>query len=232
MSEAILAGFKRGTFEILVSYLVPGAFVTLDILMIWDLATHSRPMLLALLPSFDLVRLTIILVLSLIASFPLGLITDLLGHLWYGPSKENAVKMNAYTQSHTSSTFDQQLRLYSFHTLAKLLSREDRRTEWIDAIFYSMASPQLIARHEWTWSFFEFHRNLTLLWPPTSVLIAAYLFRYYSQPLALLLSVLAFLSIPIKVHSDDLLQFYYRTRLRAALAYLEKRNERRTRPLD
>lgn len=210
----------------------------------------------------DALEMIIFLVVTGLGAYFLGLVLDVVGHYIARPSEADS-KNSAYGQA--IADFEEFAVEFPSDPLQRVLkspgkgpSKEDwsfwhrvrslftsRRAEaytpdprgaFIDSMYYQLASPQVWARQNWHWAFYEFSRQGWVLCWPTALVLTAYalaaIVRLSSMStiekvgLSILVGLLIVGLIGIILyrffikHRDQNCESYYRHRAWVVLAYL------------
>lgn len=210
----------------------------------------------------DALEMIIFLVVTGLGAYFLGLVLDVVGH-YIAWSSEADSKRIAY--SHAIADFEEFVVEFPSDPLKRVLassSRDPSKEDWsfwhrvrslfesrkvepytpnprgafIDSMYYQVASPQLWARQNWHWAFYEFSRQGWILCWPTALVLTTYalaaIVRLSSVSTAarIALSIVAgLLSVGLVgvilyrffiKHRDQNCESYYRHRAWVVLAYL------------
>jgi hypothetical protein len=246
---------SRLEFGTLIAYILPGYIVEFCVFSALDLLNMffgSGASVLSRLLTLGAAGAAILVGGSGLLAYFLGLIMDICAHRVFG-DEETELKYETYRDAVGRLRCLIKVRdLYDFvdfvstnpsksDVVEKIDEKKQRDCEvLIDALFYRVATAEIWARQNWSWSFYEASRQLSFLLTPLTFFVGLYssflLFGLFKQPydgLALIISLLAAISLAVLVwrfprklvgeYHETLCKSYYYKRAYVVLAYFIER---------
>lgn len=157
-----------GTF---IAYVLPGYLIEVCIFVLVDVVSYLKfnKLLITRIPELGIGRATVLIVVSLLVAYFFGLVLDICAHPYY-EEEEAAEREKIYDE-----TFAQFKGLIGVEDIKQVLMTTNAENTFsnlrvfIESMFYRIATPELWARQNWSWSFYEASRQLNLLIVPLTL---------------------------------------------------------------
>ena len=227
-------------FGTLIAYLIPGYIAELILFALIDtlkILIHKVSFLDQVM--WDTITVALVGAILTVLAYVLGLMLDMVAH---PVTLKNELTQKNVAYQRSSANFRDFLKNTAIknilHSAEGDILDTAKRDLFIDSMYYRLATPEIWARQNWHWAFYEFSRQMYLLCIPVSSILAFYTtllvsFKTYPQVamasvlwislgvtvLISLLNWIVFRPLLKKAHNTDC-EVHYRHRAWVVFSYL------------